>query len=130
MALKLADWRRDWTLMSAFFYGEEIALIHEKLRNLKIKNVAYCSFENRFARAGGLAAVTMNILPYLKEVNHIGSVFLLTPYYPELMSRSNLRSTGISYTVNFNRKSINVEIYKYTWRYKSPVPRAQASLVP
>ena len=121
MALKLADWRRDWTLMSAFFYGEEIALIHEKLRNLKIKNVAFCSFENRFARAGGLAAVTMNILPYLKEVNNIESVFLLTPYYPELMSRSKLRSTGISYTVNFNRKSINVEIYKYTWRYKSPV---------
>jgi hypothetical protein len=37
MTLKLTGWRRDWTLMSAFFYGEEIALIHEKLKNLKIE---------------------------------------------------------------------------------------------
>ena len=121
MTLKLADWRRDWTLMSAFFYGDEIALIHEKLKNLKIENLAYCSFENRFARAGGLAAVTTNILPYLKEVNNIGAVLLLTPYYPDLMNKSKLRPTGISFAVNFNRKTIHVEIYKYTWRYKSPV---------
>ena len=117
MTLKLTGWRRDWTLMSAFFYGEEIALIHEKLKNLKIANLAFCSFENRFAKAGGLAAVTMNILPYLKEVNKIDSVCLLTPYYPELMGRSKLRSTGINFTVNFNRKVVNVELYKYTWRY-------------
>jgi len=121
MALKLEKWRKDWTLMSAFFYGEEIALIHEKLKHLKIENLAYCSFENRFARAGGLAAVTTNILPYLKEVNNIEAVFLLTPYYPGLMGRSKLRSTGINFTVNFNRKVVNVELYKYTWRYKDPV---------
>jgi glycogen synthase len=63
----------------------------------------------------------MNILPYLKEVNKIDSVCLLTPYYPELMGRSKLRSTGIHFTVNFNRKVVNVELYKYTWRYKDPV---------
>ena len=121
MALKLDGWKRDWTLMSAFFYGEEIALIHDRLRKLKIRNLAFCSFENRFARAGGLAAVTMNALPYLKEVNKIASVILLTPYYPELMNKSGLQSTGTSFAVNFNRKTVNVEIYKYRFRYDSPV---------
>lgn len=119
MALKLDKWRRDWTLMSAFFYGEEIAHIHEKLKNLSIENLVFCSFENRFAKAGGLAAVTMNILPYLKEVNAIGNVILLTPFYPELMG-SRLRTTGITFTVSFNRKNVNVEIFKYTWRYRDP----------
>jgi glycogen synthase len=119
--MKLTGWKRDWTLMSAFFDGEEIASINEKLKNLKIENLAFCSFENRFAKAGGLAAVTTNILPYLKETNNLGSVVLLTPYYTNIISSSRVRTTGIRFGVSFNNRTVQVEIYEYRWRYKDPV---------
>lgn len=106
--------------MSAFFNGDEIALITNKLKNLLIENLVFCSFENRFAKAGGLASVITNILPYLKEVNHIPSVFLVSPLYPEIMDMSALKSTGKKFTVAFLKKSVHVELYEYTWNYSAP----------
>jgi glycogen synthase len=118
--LNLKKWRRDWKLMSVFFNGDEIAYITDRLKNLKIYNAVLCSFENRFAKSGGLAAVTTNILPFLKEINNIQSVILMTPYYPLIMSGSKLISTGISFNVLFNNKTIKVELLEYNLRYGKP----------
>jgi hypothetical protein len=43
--------------MSRFFSAGEIAGIARKLQNMEIENIVYCSFENRFAKSGGLATV-------------------------------------------------------------------------
>jgi glycogen synthase len=119
--MSLKRWKRDWALMSVFFNGDEIALITEKTRHLKINNVVYCSFENRFAKAGGLASVATNILPYLKEANSIPEVLLMTPFYPEIMDQSKLVSTGKTFNLTFFNKAVKVGIYEYKLKYDSPV---------
>lgn len=120
MTMDLKGWKRDWTLMSVFFNGKEIAQITEKLKNMKIENVAFCSLENRFAKSGGLASVITNTLPYIKEVNHIPEVLLLTPYYPNIINRSKVSATGISFNVSYNNKTVPVKLYKYISNYRQP----------
>jgi len=121
MNVDLSKWTRDWSLMNSFFNAAEIRRISEKLQNLKTHNVVYCSFENRFARSGGLAAVAMNILPYLKEVNNIPNVFLMTPFYPSFMDINKLQSVGKQFEVPFNDKTVNAELFEYTWNYIKPL---------
>ncbi len=118
--MQLNKWRRDWALMSAFFSAGEIAAIAGRLRNIEIQNVVFCSFENRFARSGGLASVTTNILPYLKEVNRIPSVILMTPFYPKIINTGRLKSTGKSFGVPWYNKIIQAELFEYTWNYTKP----------
>ncbi len=120
MSLKLNSWEKNWALMKRFFTANEIAKISGKLKNLKMQNVVFCSFENRFARSGGLAAVTMNILPYLKEVNKIPNVVLMTPFYSTIIDKAKLQPTGKSFSVPFGNKAVNVEVYEYTWNYGKP----------
>ncbi|MBI5056601.1 MAG: glycogen/starch synthase [Nitrospirae bacterium] len=120
MTLDLKAWTRDWALMSSFFSFGEINRISGKLKKLRIQNVVFCSFENRFAKSGGLAAVTTNILPYLKEINHVPNVILMTPFYPSIMDSTQLQSTGKSFRVPFNNKVVQAELYEYTWNYTKP----------
>jgi len=115
------SWKKNWALMRTLYTSDEITSIAERLKKLKIDTVAFCSFESRFARSGGLAAVTTNILPYLKETNSIPSVILLTPFYSRIMDETRLQSTSISFKTTFNRKEVNVEIFEYTWEYEHPV---------
>ncbi|RJQ49585.1 MAG: glycosyltransferase [Nitrospiraceae bacterium] len=120
MELNLEKWTKDWTLMSRLFKANEIAIISEKLRGIKIRNVVFCSFENRFAKSGGLAAVTMNILPHLKELPGIKNVILLTPFYPKIMHKDSLRPAGRSFNVPYNKTTVPAELYEYTWNYSRP----------
>jgi glycogen synthase len=120
MDLNFNKWTKDWALMSRFFKASEIALITGRLKKLEIQNVVYCSFESRFARSGGLAAVTTNILPYLKEVQKIQSVILMTPFYPNLIDKTKLKPTGKSFSVPFNSRKVQVNLFEYTWKYSKP----------
>lgn len=106
--------------MSSFFNAHEISTIADRLKDLKIRCVVFCSFENRFARSGGLAPVTINILPYLKEVNNIPSVMLMTPFYPNIMDKQKLRSAGKQFTIPFHNKSVRAELYEFTCNYSRP----------
>ena len=115
--------------MSLFFTGAEISLITERLKNLHIKNVVFCSFENRFAKSGGLASVMINILPFLKEVNSIPAVLLVTPFYPALMSRSKLKTTRKHFSLLFANRKINVEILESTQKYSKPGKGDRKSVV-
>ncbi len=121
MGNNLDSWKRDWRFMSVFFSGDEISAITKKLNNLKIHTVVFCSYENRFARSGGLSAVTTNILPYLKEINHIPRVILMTPFHSGAMNERHVRSTSKSFNVLYNNKSTKVEIFEYQWDYDDPV---------
>jgi len=121
MGLNFKGWKKNWSLMSTFFSADEISIITNKLKHLKTDNVVFCSFENRFARSGGLATVITNILPSLKESNNIPKVILITPFYPHIMDRKKLRSTGIKFNVPFAGKSVRAKLYEYTWTYKDPV---------
>lgn len=85
MHFKLSRWKKDWTLMSYIFSAEQIDIIKQKLRQIKLDHLVYCSFENRLAKSGGLGAVTTTILPWLNETKCINQVYLMTPYYPHIV---------------------------------------------
>ncbi|UCH81143.1 MAG: glycogen/starch synthase [Nitrospiraceae bacterium] len=121
MGLNFKGWKKNWSLMSAFFNAEEIRTITDRLKHLTAEHIVFCSFENRFARSGGLATVITNILPYLKELNTVQSVILLTPFYPHIMDGKKLRPTGIKFNVQFSGKPVRAELYEYTWSYTSPL---------
>jgi glycogen synthase len=106
--------------MKLFFSAKETALLKRQLKKLKLSNLIFCSFENRFARSGGLASVTTNILPFLKDINNIPNVVLFTPCYPEIINISKLKSTSIKFSVPFANKNVLVEIYEYSWKYSEP----------
>jgi glycogen synthase len=106
--------------MNLFFSAKETTLLKRQLKKLKLSNLIFCSFENRFARSGGLASVTTNILPFLKDINNIPNVVLFTPCYPEIINISKLKSTSIKFSVPFANKNVLVEIYEYSWKYSEP----------
>ncbi len=113
-------WKRDWTLMSVFFDGNEISSITNKLKNLKISTVVFCSFENRFAKAGGLTSVITNILPYIKDTTRFTDVILISPFYPKLMKTKSLSKTGIRFPVPYGPHIVRAELYEYTCRFSTP----------
>lgn len=109
------QWQMNWSLMESFFNEEEIRTIKERLKKLEIKNLVFCSFESRFAKSGGLAAVTVTILPALAEIKQIEKVLLMTPFYPYIINENKLTSTGIKpFDIMYGGKSIKVELLKYT----------------
>ena len=120
MRLNLEGWKKDWSLMQQLFTEDEIKKITARLKKMTIQNVVFCSFENRFAKSGGLAAVTVNILSYLKEINNIPQVCLMTPFYSRIINKSKVKKTDRSFSVTYNGKSVKVEILKYNWEYTKP----------
>ena len=114
------NWQKDWTLMPYFFDENEIKKISNRLKNIKINTIAYCSYENRFGRSGGLGAVTAKILPYLKEVNQNSGTILITPFHSYIIDEKKLKSTGISFNVPFDQQLIKIDIKEYTFEYDDP----------
>ncbi|MCH6558977.1 glycogen/starch synthase [candidate division KSB1 bacterium] len=121
MDLKNNYWTKNSETVDGFFDKKEIALIASRIKSIKkIECAVFCSFESRFAKSGGLAAVTTKILPYLKEVNNISNVILLTPFYPNIISANKLKPTGLSIKVPFDNKLHGAEILKYVQDYEHP----------
>ncbi|MCH7756460.1 glycogen/starch synthase, partial [candidate division KSB1 bacterium] len=121
MDLKNNYWTKNSQTVDCFFDKKEIALIASRIKSIKkIECAVFCSFESRFAKSGGLAAVTTKILPYLKEVNNISNVILLTPFYPNIIPESKLKPTSLSIKVPFDNQSHEAEILKYVQDYEHP----------
>jgi len=121
MDLKNNYWTKNSETVDGFFDKKEIALITSRIKSIKkIECLVFCSFESRFAKSGGLAAVTTKILPYLKEVNNISNVILLTLFYPNIIPAKKIRPTGLSIKVPFDKKSHEAEILKYVQDYEQP----------
>ncbi|MCP5106850.1 MAG: glycogen synthase [bacterium] len=99
--------------MGHFFEPGEIGTIKCKLQHLEPENVVFCSFESRFAKSGGLAAVVSKVLPYLKEKERVQRVLLMTPFYPHIIDENKLTATGTTFNVKTDKKTVKVDIYKY-----------------
>jgi len=113
MLSELNHWKKNWHLMEGFFTSNEIDAIRDKLEKIRVDHVVYCSFENRFAKCGGLAAVTTRILPYFDKLENIKKVILITPFYPLISDIQKLEKTGITFDVSFNNSPTRVELLKY-----------------
>ncbi len=113
MSLSPHHWRKNWELLEFFFEMDEITFLEDQVKKSEPRNVVFCSFESRFAPSGGLAAVTKKILPYLKEIEPVQRVLLITPFYPYIIDEKKLTPTGIAFEVIFDNETVKVEIYKY-----------------
>jgi glycogen synthase len=113
-------WRKDWSLMGLFFTSQETERIQSRLESLSFDHLVYASFENRFARSGGLAAVTINTLPWLKEINGFRNAMLFSPFYPKIMSQAPLQNSGKTFAILFDQRLVEVEIWVFTAPFSQP----------
>lgn len=120
MKKKSNDWKKNWALMPHFFEDDEIHSISNKVKKLKVETIIYCSFENRFAKSGGLGAVTAKILPFLKEASENRNAILVTPFHSKIIDSQKLKSPGISFEVLFDGRPVKIEILEHTVEYNAP----------
>jgi glycogen synthase len=75
--------------------------------------IAYCSFENPFARSGGLFAVAAQ---YARALRHRGErVLVFSPYHKGLATapeKGELKKAGDG-TAQFDRTNVPIELYEY-----------------
>ena len=115
-------WRKDWSLMGLFFTVEETERIQNRLAGMAFDQIIFASFESRFAKSGGLAAVTVNTLPWLQQVNEYKRSALISPFYPAIMDSAPLKNTGLKTSVIFGQRLVEVEIWSCTVPYQDPAP--------
>ena len=114
------NWHKDWSLMGLFFTSQETERIKSRLAGMENEHLIFASFESRFAKSGGLAAVTVNTLPWLQQINHFKSAALFSPYYSKIMAKAPLQNTGKSIGVIFGQRRVEVEIWSYAAPYSGP----------
>ncbi len=100
LAESLAAWRPDPRPLEALFNDDERAKIEAARRSVDVKKrvVAYCVWENPFAKAGGIFAVATHLPPALRraEMGRAGmETVLITPFH------RNLRTTPAHHELSF-----------------------------
>ncbi len=80
----LATWQRDDHALRAFFTEEEVEQLTEARKRLRPgkETIAYCVYENPFAKSGGVFAVAENYCAALSERDK--DILALTPYHAAL----------------------------------------------
>jgi len=107
-----SGFERDWSSLGLYFTSAEADQLRRTYELFHARHYCFCSFENRFAKSGGLAAVTVNILPYTRALGLYQSVQLFSPYYPHLMNSERLQKTGHEWSVPFADSLIKTELYR------------------
>jgi glycogen synthase len=113
-------WSKNTALELSMFpsHYQELA---SRRRSMQQKHVVFCSFESRFAKSGGLAAVVLNTLPFLKEAGAFTSASLISPFYPMLMDRQQLEATNVGFSVPFGDRHVEATLFKKQTAYSAPV---------
>ncbi len=107
-----SGFERDWSSLGLYFTSAEADELRRIYERFRARHYCFCSFENRFAKSGGLAAVTVNILPDTRALGLYQSVQLFTPYYPHLIDNERLQKTGHEWLVPFADSQIKTELYR------------------
>jgi len=114
------QWYPDNSGLSLFYTMSESERLQQRRAELQPRYLAFCSFENRFGKSGGLAAVTANILPYFSSQRAFDQVILLTPFYRRLTDLKSCEATGLVFSVPFQDGSVAVELFRYQHHYTVP----------
>lgn len=112
--------KKNNKLINKVFNYNEIKIIKDKIKKIKSEQIIYCSFENRFAKSGGLGAVTQVILPYLDSFKADTKAMLVTPFYTDIIKDKNIRKKNIKFYVPFGNKKIEAEALEYILEYNLP----------
>ena len=99
-ATVLPGWKRDRTSLAAFFTADEIAILDRRRATAGPRTIAFLSYENRWAKSGGIAAIA-TMLP--GELDAVGErVVRLSPRHTALKTApadANLEPVGKSKVV-------------------------------
>jgi len=115
LAEDLAEWRPDPRAIRALFSPEEIERLDAARRRVSglDRTLAYCVYENPFARGGGVFAVASNLPRALRQGE--GAVLLLSPFHRRLASAppyAELNLVGEA-SVPFAGESRTTQIFEY-----------------
>jgi len=113
MGMTLKNCNKNRELMRFFFNEEETKLIDQRTQDMKINTVVFCSFESRFAKSGGLAAVTIQFPEQLQKLPQVEKTVLITPFYPHIINESKLEQTGLTVEVPLGDKVTSAHLLKY-----------------
>lgn len=116
-------WSKNTALEMSLFRSQRNELA-SRLRSMQQRHLVLCSFESRFAKSGGLAAVVANTLPFLKEASGFTSASLISPMYSLLMEDQQLEPTTIRFSVPFGDDEIEAALFKRQTAYSAPVSGA------
>ncbi|MDZ7377603.1 MAG: glycogen/starch synthase [candidate division KSB1 bacterium] len=108
------DWSKDWTLMPYFFDNAEINLIVDRLKHLQIETVAYCTYENRFAKSGGVGAVATLLPLHLKAADPNVDVIVLTPFHSGIIDERRVSPTHQHVSIEVGQHQYDVEILEHS----------------
>jgi len=120
MQIPLSNHQRDWSSLGLYFTVAETDQLRRRWSAFQAKNYCFCSFENRFAKSGGLAAVTSNILPFINATKAFERVVLMTPFYSRLTDSSKLQPTGSSFSVPFAEGQVQAELVQFRYEHSQP----------
>ncbi len=115
----LNGWKTPNRLLEEVFSRRECDTFYTMRRNFTAEEIVFLSWENRFARSGGLAAVVSTYPPYLQEVTNL-PVSTITPYHEPIMdviiNRMKKKPQFIevaSSTVAFEGRHIPIHLLMY-----------------
>lgn len=109
--LVLSEWQRDTMALRALFPGEEFEQVDARRAQKGPRTVVFLTYENKWAKSGGVAAVAAMLPAELTEAGE--KVIRLSPYHSKLRTapnQSELEIVGTS-SVNFEGAPVPVTIY-------------------
>ena len=80
----VSGWHHDTWALRPLFTTDELQRLEDARRRFRPdrRTIAYCVYENPFAKSGGLFAVAKNLPPALRDRNH--AVVILSPLHTRL----------------------------------------------
>ena len=114
--LELLDsWSRPLNAQRVWFTNEEFRNIETRRQSIELDEatIAYCVYENPFARSGGIFAVSDRYSQTLKARGQKSVV--ISPYHDKLQSAPNVEQVDLlgSCTVWFAGGPIDVQLYEH-----------------
>ena len=114
--LELLDsWTRPLNAQRVWFTNEEFRNVETRRQSIDLDNatIAYCVYENPFARSGGIFAVSERYSQALAACGQ--KVVVISPYHDKLQSAPNVEQVDLlgSCTVWFAGGPIDVQLYEH-----------------
>ena len=112
---QLPDWRPSPLALPALFNAKDLAKIEAARTAVRSdkRHVAYCVYENPFARAGGIYAVATHLPPALRAAGD--QVTIITPFHRNLTTTppyNSLHYLG-EVDVPFGGRSVRLELFEH-----------------
>ncbi|MBI1355430.1 MAG: glycosyltransferase [Acidobacteria bacterium] len=118
---ELGAWQPQQKAFTALFAPAELSVVEDARRSVRAdrRHIAYCVYENPFARAGGIFAVASHLPKALRAAGE--SVTVLSPFHRNLSTTPpyySLHYLG-EVDVPFGGRDVRVELFEHFDRFEN-----------